>query len=87
MRLYSVDTDVSAVDLGPVEVLFYHGRPVAFKNYAEKVLFVITEKVTRDTPFRSNFRSGWTGKVEITGGQAELEEKILEAIQAMPLPA
>lgn len=87
MRLYTLGDDVSAVDLGPVEVLFYHGRPVAFKHYPNKVLYVITEKVTRDVPFRSSFRSGWTHPVEITGGQAALEEKILEAIQTMPAPA
>lgn len=87
MRLYSLSQDVSTVDLGPVEILFYHGRPVAFKHYPAKVLYVITEKVTKDVPFRSNFRSGWTHAVEITGGQAPLEEKILEAIQAMPAPA
>ena len=86
MRLYPLDTHVSAVDFGPAEVLFYHGRPVALKHYAGKVLYVITEQVTRDTPFRSRFRSGWTGKLEITGGQAALEEKILEAIQSMPAP-
>ncbi len=87
MRLYSLDNHVSAVDLGPVEILFYHGRPVAFKHYPAKVLYVITENVTRDVPFRRSFRSGWTHDVKITGGQAALEEKILEAIQAMPAPA
>lgn len=87
MRLYNVDADVSAVDFGPVEVLFYHGRPVAFKDYPAKVLYVITERVTRDDPFRRSFRTGWTGEVEITGGQAALEEKIFQAIQAMPMPA
>jgi hypothetical protein len=87
MRLYEIEDNVQAVDFGPVEVLFYHGRPVAFKHYADKVLYVITENVTRDVPFRRSFRSGWTGKVEVTGGQVELEERILEAIQAMPTPA
>jgi hypothetical protein len=87
MRLYSLNQDVSTVDLGPVEILFYHGRPVAFKHYPAKILYVITEKVTRDVPFRSSFRSGWSHGIEITGGQAALEEKIFEAIQAMPAPA
>ncbi|MBT8337044.1 MAG: hypothetical protein KJO11_10600 [Gemmatimonadetes bacterium] len=87
MRLYAIDQDVHAVDFGPVEILFYHGRPVALKHYADKVLYVITENVTRDVPFRQSFRTGWTGKVEVTGGQAALEERILEAIQAMPAPA
>lgn len=87
MRLYEVEDKVHAVDFGPVEILFYHGRPVAFKHYAEKVLYVITENVTKDVPFRRSFRSGWTGKVEVTGGQVELEERILGAIQAMPAPA
>jgi hypothetical protein len=87
MRLYAIESNVHAVDFGPVEVLFFHGRPVAFKHYAEKVLYVITENVTRDVPFRRSFRSGWTGRVEVTGGQAQLEERIVEAIQSMPLPA
>lgn len=87
MRLHTLSDDVSTVDLGPVEILFYHGRPVAFKDFPAKVLYVITEKVTKDVPFRSNFRQGWSHAVEITGGQASLEEKILEAIQAMPVTA
>jgi hypothetical protein len=87
MRTYSLNDHVTAVDLGPVEVLFYHGRPVAFKHYPAKTLWVITERVARDDPFRSTFRSGWSGQVRITGGQVALEEKILEAIQSMPAPA
>lgn len=85
MRLYTIDDRISVVDLGGVEILFFHGRPVAFKDYRTKTLSVITEEVTREVPFRKEFVSGWTGKVEYTGGQAPLEEKILEAVSALPV--
>jgi len=68
-----------------VEILFYHGRPVAFKDFKGKPMYVITEHVTREVPFRRQFRSGWTGSLEYTGGQAELEEKIHEALSAVHL--
>lgn len=87
MRLYSIGERTHVVDLGGVDVLFYHGRPVAFKDYRAKTLFVITEEVTREVPFRKEFVSGWTGKIEFTGGQAPLEERMLEALQAIPIPA
>lgn len=87
MRLYSIGNRTQVVDLGGVDILFFHGRPVAFKNYKAKTLFVITEEVTREVPFRKEFVSGWTGKVEYTGGQAPLEEKILEAVSSIPVPA
>lgn len=87
MRLYSIGDRTQVVDLGGVDVLFYHGRPVAFKDYRAKTLFVITEEVTREVPFRKEFVSGWTGKIEFTGGQAPLEERMLEALQAIPVPA
>ncbi|MGD2070071.1 MAG: hypothetical protein PVI57_15465 [Gemmatimonadota bacterium] len=87
MRLYSIGERIHVVDLGGVDVLFFHGRPVAFKDYRGKVLYVITEEVTREVPFRKEFMSGWTGKVEYTGGQQPLEEKIVEAVQKVPVPA
>lgn len=87
MRLYSIGDRIQVVDLGGVDVLFFHGRPVAFKDYRGKVLYVITEEVTREVPFRKEFMSGWTGKVEYTGGQQPLEEKIVEAVQKIPVPA
>ncbi|HZD05970.1 MAG TPA: hypothetical protein VE173_13750 [Longimicrobiales bacterium] len=87
MRLYSIGERTQVVDLGGVDVLFYHGRPVAFKDYRAKTLFVITEEVTREVPFRKEFVSGWTGKIDFTGGQAPLEERMLEALQAIPVPA
>lgn len=87
MRLYSIGERTHVVDLGGVDVLFYHGRPVAFKDYRAKTLFVITEEVTREVPFRKEFVSGWTGKIDFTGGQAPLEERMLEALQAIPIPA
>lgn len=85
MRLYSIGDRINVVDLGGVEILFFHGRPVAFKDYKAKTLWVITEEVTREVPFRKEFVSGWTGKVDFTGGQAPLEEKILESIAALPV--
>lgn len=87
MRLYSIGNRINVVDLGGVDVLFFHGRPVAFKDYRGKILYVITEEVTREVPFRKEFMSGWTGKVEYTGGQQALEERMLEAIQRIPIPA
>lgn len=87
MRLYSIGDRIEVVDLGGVDVLFFHGRPVAFKDYRGKILYVITEEVTREVPFRKEFMSGWTGKVEYTGGQQALEEKIVEAVQKIPVPA
>lgn len=87
MRLYSIGDRINVVDLGGVDVLFFHGRPVAFKDYRGKILYVITEEVTREVPFRKEFMSGWTGKVEYTGGQQALEERMLEAIQRIPIPA
>ncbi len=86
MRLYTIADQILVVDLGGVEVLFYHGRPVAFKNFRSKVLYVITEEVTREVPFRKEFVSGWTGRVEYTGGQQPLEEKIVEALQGIAHP-
>ena len=85
MRLYSIGDRINVVDLGGVEILFFHGRPVAFKDYKAKTLWVITEEVTREVPFRKEFVSGWTGKVDFTGGQAPLEEKILESIASLPV--
>ena len=87
MRLYSIGERIYVVDMGGVDVLFFHGRPVAFKDYKAKTLFVITEEVTREIPFRKEFVSGWTGKTEYTGGQQALEERLLEALQAIPVPA
>ena len=87
MPLYSIGDRIEVVDLGGVDVLFFHGRPVAFKDYRGKVLYVITEEVTREVPFRKEFMSGWTGKVEYTGGQQTLEERIIEAVQKIPVPA
>jgi hypothetical protein len=87
MRLYSIGDRIDVVDLGGVDVLFFHGRPVAFKDYRGKTLYVITEEVTREVPFRKEFVSGWTGKVEYTGGQQALEERVLEAMHQIPTPA
>lgn len=87
MRLYSIRDRTHVVDLGGVDVLFYHGRPVAFKDYRAKTLFVITEEVTREVPFRKEFLSGWTHDVAFTGGQSALEARMLEALQAIPVPA
>jgi hypothetical protein len=87
MRLFSIGERTQVVDLGGVEILFFHGRPVAFKDYRAKTLYVITEEVTREVPFRKEFVSGWTGKTEFTGGQAPLEDKIVEAVHQIPVPA
>lgn len=87
MRLYAIGEQIQVVDLGGVDILFYHGRPVAFKDYKAKVLYVITQEVTREVPFRKEFVSGWTGKIEFTGGQAPLEDKVLETLNAVPVPA
>ena len=70
-----------------MDILFYHGRPVAFKDYKAKTLYVITQEVTREVPFRKEFVSGWTGKIEFTGGQAPLEGKVMETLQSFPVPA
>ncbi len=87
MRLYSIGDNTKVVDLGGVDILFYHGRPVAFKDYKAKTLYVITQEVTREVPFRKEFVSGWTGKIEFTGGQAPLEEKVMETLHSFPVPA
>lgn len=87
MRLYTLGDRINVVDLGGVEVLFFHGRPVAFKDFRAKTLYVITEEVTREVPFRKEFVSGWTHKTEFTGGQQALEEKIVEAVHQIPVPA
>lgn len=81
MRLYSVDRDTYVVDLGQVVILFYHGRPVAFKDFQAKKMYAITEDVSEDVTFRRDFKKTWEGKIEITGGQAELETKVLEALE------
>lgn len=82
MRLVKIDDTTNTVDLGQIEILFYHGRPVAFKDFDAKVLYAMTEDVSEDTSFRREFKKAWSGKFEVTGGQAELENKIREALQA-----
>lgn len=81
MRLYKIDDTTSTVDLGQIEILFYHGRPVAFKDFDAKTLYAMTETVSGDTSFRRDFKKAWKGKFEVTDGQAELESKIREALQ------
>lgn len=80
MRLYSVDQNTNVVDLGQVVILFYHGRPVAFKDFQAKKMYAITEDVSEDVTFRREFKKTWEGPVSITDGQAELETAILDAL-------
>jgi len=81
MRLFKIDDTTSTVDLGQIEILFYHGRPVAFKDFDAKTLYAMTETVSQDVTFRRDFRKAWNGKFEVTGGQAELEDRIRKALQ------
>lgn len=82
MRLYQIDDTTHTVDLGQVDILFYHGRPVAFKDFQAKTLYAMTEDVSRDVQFRRDFKKAWKGDFEVTGGQAELEERIRRALAA-----
>lgn len=82
MRLYQIDDKTHTVDLGQIDILFYHGRPVAFKDFQAKTLYAMTEDVSTDVQFRRDFKKAWTGAFEVTGGQAELENKIREALAA-----
>lgn len=81
MRLVKIDDTTNTVDLGQIEILFYHGRPVAFKDFDAKTLYAMTETVSEDTSFRRDFKKAWSGEFEVTGGQAELENKIREALR------
>ncbi|MDX1566500.1 MAG: hypothetical protein R3223_01790 [Longimicrobiales bacterium] len=81
MRLVRIDDTTNTVDLGQIEILFYHGRPVAFKDFDAKTLYAMTETVSEDTSFRRDFKKAWSGEFEVTGGQAELENKIREALR------
>lgn len=82
MRLYKIDDTTSTVDLGQIEILFYHGRPVAFKDFDAKTLYAMTETVSEDTTFRRDFKKAWNGEFEVTDGQAALENKIREALRS-----
>lgn len=80
MRLHKIDDRTSTVDLGQIEILFYHGRPVAFKDFQAKTLYAMTEDVSTDVSFRRDFKKSWNQKFEVTDGQAQLENKIREAL-------